>query len=136
MLVVAATIPVCTAFVHSRVLLSEGRSAVVAVVTLVAAGVNVALNLALVPHLGINGSALATTVSYTVLAMAMAALSRLLLPLARPPARLWGALLAAEAGVLASGRLPVHGPWLVVRVAGVAAAVVTAVATLRELQST
>lgn len=135
-LVVAATIPVCTAFVHSRVLLSEGRSAVVAVVTLVAAGVNVALNLALVPHLGINGSALATTVSYTVLAMAMAALSRLLLPLARPPARLWGALLAAEAVVLASGRLPVHGPWLVVRVAGVAAAVVTAVATLRELQST
>ena len=74
-LVVASTIPVCTAFVHSRVLLSEGRSAVVAVVTVVAASVNVALNLALVPHLGINGSALATLVSYSILAAAMAALA-------------------------------------------------------------
>ena len=134
-LVVAATVPVCTAFVHSRVLLSEGRSAVVALVTIVAAAVNVALNLALVPHLGINGSALATTVSYTVLASAMAALSRLLLPLARPSARLWGALVLAEATVLLSSRIPVHGPWLVVRAAGIAAAVVAAYATLRDLQS-
>ena len=136
-LVVAATIPVCTAFGPlAGVLLSEGRSTVVAVVTVVAAGVNVALNLALVPHLGINGSALATTVSYTVLAVAMAALSRLLLPLARPPVRLWGALLAAEAVVLASSRLPVHGPWLAVRVAGVAVTVLAAYATLRDLQAT
>ena len=134
-LVVASTIPVCTAFVHSRVLLSEGRSAVVAVVTIVAAGVNVAMNLALVPHLGINGSALSTTVSYAILATGMAALSRLLLPLARPSVRLWVALLLAEAVVLASSRIPVHGPWLVVRGAGIAVAVVVAFATLRDLQT-
>ena len=117
-------------------LLSEGRSAVVAVVTIVAAAVNVALNLALVPHLGINGSALATLVSYAVLAAAMAALSRLLLPLARPDLRLWGALLAAEAVVLLSGRIPVHGPWIVIRGAGIAVAAVAAYVTLRDLQST
>jgi O-antigen/teichoic acid export membrane protein len=134
-LVVAATIPVCTAFVHSRVLLSEGRSATVALVTIAAAAVNVGLNLALVPHLGINGSALATTVSYAILATGMAALSRLLLPLTRPGFRLWGSLLAAEAVIVASSRIPVHGPWIVVRGAGIAVAAVAAFATLRELQS-
>ncbi|MGO8871509.1 MAG: lipopolysaccharide biosynthesis protein [Acidimicrobiales bacterium] len=134
-LVVASTIPVCTAFVHSRLILSEGRSAVVALVTVVAAGVNVALNLMLVPHLGINGSALATTISYTLLAAGMAALSRLLLPLARPTIRLWGSLLLAETVVLLSSRIPVHGPWLALRGAGIAVAVVVAYATLRELQA-
>ncbi len=134
-LVVASTIPVCAAFVHSRVLLADGRSAVVAVVTIVAAGVNVAMNLALVPHLGINGSALATTVSYVVLAVGMAVLSRPVLPLPRPGLRLWGSLAVAEAVVLLSGRIPVHGPWLAVRGAGFAVAAVVAYATLRDLQT-
>ena len=72
-------------------ILSEGRSAVVALVPSPPLVINVGLNLALVPHLGINGSALATLITYAVLASGMAAVSRQLLPLPRPARRSMGA---------------------------------------------
>jgi O-antigen/teichoic acid export membrane protein len=133
-LVVASTLPVCTAFVHSRLMLSEDRSATVALVTLFAALANIALNLAMVPRLGINGSALATLITYFILAFGMAALSRRLLPLARPPLRLWGALVVSEVLILASKRLPIHGGGLAVRVVGLVICGVVAIATVRKLQ--
>jgi O-antigen/teichoic acid export membrane protein len=133
-LVVASTIPVCTSFVHSRLLLSEDRSATVALVTLTAAAVNVGLNLLLVPHIGINGSALATLLSYSLLATGMATLSRRLLPLLRPALGLWGMLLAAEAVILLSSYLPNHGPASAVRIAGTVVCVVIALGVLRRIQ--
>jgi O-antigen/teichoic acid export membrane protein len=133
-LVVSSTVPVCTSFVHSRLILSEGHSAVVALVTVAAALTNIALNLVLVPHLGINGSALATLITYALLAVGMATASRRMLPLPRPPLLLWGQLLGAIGIVLATRYLPIHGPGLALRVAGVAACGVLAIGTLRRIQ--
>jgi len=133
-LVVISTIPVCTSFVHSRLMLSEGRSGTVAIVTVIAALVNIGLNLALVPVWGINGSALATTLTYSVLASGMALLSRRLLVLPRPPLVLWGQLIAAVAVILASYAIPAHGIWIWVRLAGVVVCTVIAARTVRRLQ--
>jgi O-antigen/teichoic acid export membrane protein len=133
-LVVASTIPVCTAFVHSRLLLSEGRSATVAFVTLVAATINVALNLVLVPQIGINGSALATLLSYGLLATGMAAISRSVLTLPRPPLGLWAALAATEGVVLLSSSLPIHGTAAALRLVVTGISVGAALVILRRLQ--
>lgn len=133
-LVVASTIPVCTAFVHSRFLLSEGRSATVALVTVAAATVNVVLNLVLVPQIAINGSALATLISYGLLAGWMALLSRRVLPIPRPPLELWGILLATEGIILASSYLPIHGLPVGLRVLGTAVCSGAALRVLLQLQ--
>ncbi len=133
-LVVASTFPVCTAFVHSRLLLSEGRPVSVAGVTVTAAVVNVVLNLVLVPHIGINGSALATLIAYTLLAVGMAAVSRPLLPLPRAPVWLWVRLALAVPMVLCSRFVPVSAPWAVVRLVACVACAAWAVFILRDLQ--
>jgi O-antigen/teichoic acid export membrane protein len=134
LLVVTSTIPVCTSFVHSRLMLSEGRSGIVAIVTVVAALANIGLNLALVPHLGINGSALATLVTYTALAVGMASFSRLLLRLPRPPLLLWAQLAGTVALIFATGPIPTHGAGAVVRLIGVVVLGGVAVRILRVLQ--
>ncbi len=133
-LVVASTFPVCTSFVHSRHLLSEGRSATVAVVTVLAALINIGLNLVMVPRLHINGSALATLLSYGLLATGMAALSLRLRHIPRPPLELWGLVAAAEGIIIASAWLPNHGISTVVRLAGTTACVVATLAVFRTLQ--
>jgi len=133
-IVVISTIPVCTSFVHSRLMLSEGRSGTVGIVTVVAALVNIGLNLALVPVWGINGSALATTITYCVLASGMALLSRRLLVLRRPPIALWGQLIAAVAVILGTYAIPASGVGDLVRLGGVAVCTALAARTLRQLQ--
>jgi O-antigen/teichoic acid export membrane protein len=133
-LVVVSTIPVCTAFVHSRLMLSEGRSGIVAIVTVVAALGNIGLNLALIPHLGINGAALDTLITYTALACGMAALSRRFLRLPRPPILLWVQLIAAAALVLGSRYLPTHGAGTAGRLVGTVVAGMFAVQIVRNLQ--
>ncbi len=133
--VVASTVPVCTSFVHSRLILAEGRSALVAVVTVAAALLNIGLNLALVPHLGINGSALATLITYSLLAAGMATVSRPLLALPRPARGLWPLLVLAIGVVLASRYLPIHGLGLAARGAGTILCCAWAVIVLRRLQN-
>ncbi len=133
-LVVASTLPVCTSFVHSRHLLSDGRSATVAVVTVGAALVNIALNLALVPRMHINGSALSTLISYGLLASGMATMSLRLRSVPRPPVLLWGLLAITEALVIASSWLPIHGASALLRLVGSSGCVVAAVVILRSIQ--
>jgi O-antigen/teichoic acid export membrane protein len=134
LLVVTSTIPVCTAFVHSRLMLAEGRSGIVAIVTVAAALANIGLNLLLVPHLGINGSALATLVTYTALAVGMACFSRFLLRLPRPPLVLWAQLAGVVAVIFATRSIPTHGIGAVVRLAGAGVTAVLAVLIVRSLQ--
>jgi O-antigen/teichoic acid export membrane protein len=134
LLVVVSTIPVCTSFVHSRLMLAEGRSGVVAIVTVVAALTNIGLNLILVPHLGINGSALATTITYTLLAFGMACFSRLMLRLPRPPLWLWAQLAVTVAATFATRPISTHGTGALIRLLGVAIAAVAAFHILRRLQ--
>ncbi len=114
-----------------RALMSEGRTARAAVTTLVAAVVNIGLNLVMVPFLGITGSAIATVLSYGLLAV-----------LARPPVssglRVPGAsfLLHALIGgavavTLAIGVLPTSPEWLVIRLAMCAGALLAFALLLR-----
>jgi len=134
LLVVTSTIPVSTSFVHSRLMLSEGRSGLVATVTVVAALFNIGLNLVLVPHIGINGSALATLVTYTVLAVGMASLSRRMLRLPRPPMLLGLELAVTVAVIFATRYISTHGVGAVVRLVGVVVATAATAEILRRLQ--
>jgi O-antigen/teichoic acid export membrane protein len=98
-----------------RALMSEGRTGQAAVATLVAAAVNIGLNLVMVPFLGITGSAIATVLSYALCA-------RLARPpvssgLRIPPASVLLRTLIGGAVVvtLAIGVLPTSPVWLVIR---------------------
>jgi O-antigen/teichoic acid export membrane protein len=133
-LVVASTIPVCTSFVHSQLILAEGRSPVVAVVSLTAAAINIVLNIILVPHMGINGSALVTLIAYFILAGGMVLMSRGMLRLRRPSTLTSIAVVASIAVVLLSRFIPINGAGSIVRWVGALIAGVIALRTLRELQ--
>lgn len=67
-LVVPTALPFSVALANARTLLAHGHSASLAVATITCAVVNVVLNVLIVPHLGITGSALATLISYGCLA--------------------------------------------------------------------
>ena len=75
-LVAASAIPVAGAISHTRLLLAEGRTAAIAAATLIAAGANLVLNIALVPRFGIEGSALATLLGYVALQLTLAVAAR------------------------------------------------------------
>jgi O-antigen/teichoic acid export membrane protein len=100
-----------------RALMSEGKTGRAAVTTLVAAAVNVGLNIVMVPFLGITGSAIATVLSYTLLAR-----------LTRPPVSsglqvpgvslLLGTIIGcAAAFTLSMAALPTSNVWLAIRLA-------------------
>jgi O-antigen/teichoic acid export membrane protein len=100
-----------------RALMSEGRTGRAAVATLVAAAVNIGLNVVMVPFLGITGSAIATVLSYALCA-------RLIRPPVSSGLRVPGAsvLLRTLIGgavvvTLAIGVLPTSPVWLSIRLA-------------------
>lgn len=100
-----------------RALMSEGRTARAAVATLVAAAVNIGLNVVMVPFLGITGSAIATLLSYALCA-------RLIRPPVSSGLQVPGAsvLLRTLIGgavvvTLAIGVLPTSPVWLDIRLA-------------------
>lgn len=119
---IVAIVAICTfpfgQFVANlRALMSEGRTARAAVATLVAAAVNIGLNVVMVPFLGITGSAIATVLSYALCAR-----------LTRPPVssglQVPGASVllriligGAVAVTLAIGVLPTSPVWLAIRLA-------------------
>ena len=80
------------------------RTRMVPIVTLAAGGLNVGLNLVLVPRYGITGSAVATLVAFVTLALLQGVLSSRLHPIRWEYGR-WGRILAASLGVLAFTRL-------------------------------
>jgi O-antigen/teichoic acid export membrane protein len=98
-----------------RALMSEGRTGRVAVTTLVAAAVNIGLNVVMVPFLGITGSAVATAVCFALLAWLtrQRARSALQVPAASFPMRFL--IGGAVAVTLAIGAMPIASGWLVVR---------------------
>jgi O-antigen/teichoic acid export membrane protein len=100
-----------------RALMSEGRTGRAAVATLVAAAVNIGLNVVMVPFLGITGSAIATVLSYALCA-------RLIRPPVSSGMQVPGAsvLLRTLIGgavvvTLAIGVLPTSPVWLSIRLA-------------------
>lgn len=115
LIVVLSTVPWSATLANSRLLFSASRTVECAVVAVVAAILNVGLNIILVPHLGIDGSAWATFASYLVLAAGTALMSRRVGRLRRVPVRLIGIAGAALAVGAASYYIPLGGWGLVVR---------------------
>jgi O-antigen/teichoic acid export membrane protein len=109
---------------HIRTLLAAGRTLPVAVSTVVAAAINLSLNIAAVPLLGIYGSALATLVSYMALQALLGVVARGAARLRSPPPALVAGLIAAVAIVFLALGLPMSPAFLAVRVAGGAGCVV------------
>ena len=116
-IVAVCTFPFAQFLANLRALMSEGRTGLAAAATLVAAAVNIGLNVVMVPFLGITGSAIATVLSYALCAR-----------LTRPPVssglQIPGAsfllrILIGGAVVvtLAIGVLPTSPVWLVIRLA-------------------
>jgi O-antigen/teichoic acid export membrane protein len=114
-----------------RALMSEGKTGRAAVATLVAAAVNIGLNVAMVPFIGITGSAIATVLSYALCAR-----------LARPPVssglqvprasvRLRTLIGGAVVVTLAIGVLPTSPVWLVIRLVMCAGALLAFALLLR-----
>lgn len=116
-LIAVTTSPCADALASSRLLLTEGRTRSLALATLVAAVLNIVLNIALLPPLGLAGSALATFLTYIVLSAWERALLRRGDQLPVPGT----ASLVAMALSLASIFVPLGGAWLALRF-GVAAA--------------
>ena len=67
-IVAICTFPFAQFLANLRALMSEGKTGRAAVATLVAAMVNIGLNIVMVPFLGITGSAIATVLSYALCA--------------------------------------------------------------------
>jgi O-antigen/teichoic acid export membrane protein len=114
-IVAICTFPFAQFLANLRALMSEARTGRAAVATLVAAAVNIGLNVVMVPLIGITGSAIATVLSYALCAR-----------LTRPPAssglQLPGASVllrtligGAVAVTLAIGALPTSPAWLAIR---------------------
>ncbi|MFF5291794.1 lipopolysaccharide biosynthesis protein [Paractinoplanes globisporus] len=75
-LVLITAIPYAGQLAVTRTLMADGRTGASAVVTLLAALVNVGLNLALVPRFGLEGCAFATLAAYVFLYVALEAVGR------------------------------------------------------------
>jgi O-antigen/teichoic acid export membrane protein len=116
-IVATCTFPFGQFLANLRALMSEGKTGQAAVATLVAAAVNIGLNLVMVPFLGIAGSAIATVLSYALCAR-----------LTRPPVssglkvphasiQLRALIGGAVAVTLVIGILPTSPVWLAIRLA-------------------
>ena len=134
-IVAVSTFPYSQSLSNVRALMSEGRTGRAAVTTLVAAVVNIALNVVMVPFLGITGSAIATALSFVLLAR-----------LTRPPeesglqvptvSRLIGAIIGGGVAVtLSLAALPSSPGWLAVRLAACAVAALAFVLLMRRAAS-
>ncbi|MEO6205200.1 MAG: oligosaccharide flippase family protein [Mycobacteriales bacterium] len=112
-LVILSAVPYAAGLGISRTMLSAGRSRAVAAMTLVAAGINLGLNVALVPRWGIEGAAVATLIAYGALQLLLARW----VPghLAVPRTRVLRGLLLACVLAAVAATAPVGTVWLVLR---------------------
>ena len=92
-----------------------GKTRPAATVTVIAAGVSLVINLALVPVIGIFGATLATLVAYIVMLALSVRYSQPLLELPRPSLRLGVEIAATAAIVFLAVLLPVSVPFLIFR---------------------
>lgn len=116
-LVALASFPVAGFLACQRLLLAAGHTLAVGTLTVVAGAANVALNLALVPLLGIEGSALGVLLSYSLLYALLALAARRVERLPRPRGVLMAQMAAAAAVAVAVTRLPLDAPLLALRLA-------------------
>jgi len=132
LLVAASAFPVVDANASGRALLALERPRAVALSTGFAAVFNIVLNLALVPTLKIEGSALATVLAFTAQALVARLLLRRDVVISFPPLRQLSSVLLGVLLAWLSTTLPSHGLWIGVRcLAGALLAVVVYVVLFR-----
>lgn len=109
---------VTTYYLHQAFTLGR-RTGLLFVAMTIPAGLNLLLNLLLIPRFGVDGAMWATLASYAIGAAASFALGRRAMPLPIPLDALWKALAACLAMTLAVGRLPAFGgfPELILKAA-------------------
>jgi len=118
MVVIAiTTVPCADSLASARVLLAEARTRSLAIATVTASVLNIVLNILLLPELGLTGSALATFITYVVLAGWSRALARRSGRMTTPLTGS-GGLLAALMVSVASTSVPLGTDWLLVRTMG------------------
>lgn len=116
-IVAICTFPFAQFVANLRALMSEGRTVQAAVATLVAAAVNIGLNVVMVPFLGITGSAIATVLSYALCARLTRPPVSSGLQVPGAPVLLRALIGGAVAVTLAIGVLPTSPVWLAIRLA-------------------
>jgi O-antigen/teichoic acid export membrane protein len=114
-IVAASIVPftVYTAYVHPLVWLARTR--IMAVITPVAAALNIGLNILLIPVLGLEGAAVATLASYAFLSAAIGIVSRRIAPVPWRTRSLVWATLGMAALVVTAAAQPTDGGWSLVR---------------------
>ena len=116
-IVAICTFPFGQFLANLRALMSEGKTGRAAVATLVAAAVNIGLNVVMVPFLGITGSAIATVLSYALCARLTRPPVGSGLQVPRASFLLRTLIGGAVVVTLAIGVLPTSPVWLVIRLA-------------------
>jgi O-antigen/teichoic acid export membrane protein len=117
----------------NRVLLISGRTAPVGLCMVLAAGFNIAANIILVPVMGIEGSAIATSGAYVLLMLLGTFFAFRIQRLRHPPLPLLLGSAAAIAVALSCAVLPSTGAFAVARAILTVACVVVAIALLRDV---
>jgi len=113
-IILITVVPFAAQLAMSRTLMAQGRTGVIALATFIGAAANVALNLWLIPPLGLTGSALATLLAYGVL-YAVLALGGRGAPIGPPPRKIQAQLAVATGLALAVTGVAATGPLLALR---------------------
>jgi O-antigen/teichoic acid export membrane protein len=124
-LISVTSFPAAAAASATRVILCSGRTAPLGTATVLAAAVNLGLNFLLVPILGIEGSALATLIAYTVRWALLALVAARVARLPALPVSLLLGMLASIGAEFALAELPNAGPLVALRVVLGGAALIT-----------
>jgi O-antigen/teichoic acid export membrane protein len=117
-----SALPMAGVQMASQVLLLRNRTLPIAVAALVAAVVNLGLNLALVPTLGIEGAATVTFCCYGLQLLIVQCVASSIASVPQPSARFVVLVLGGAVASLGSAWLPAHGPALALRVVAALAA--------------
>jgi O-antigen/teichoic acid export membrane protein len=116
--VAASTVPYVGVYANVNALLQRRRAGILAWTTPLTATVNIVLNFALVPLIGLAGSALATFLAYSLHAGILQWQTHRMISIPWRYAELrWSAVLAGTA-VVAGGLLPSVGIWFFLRLVG------------------
>jgi O-antigen/teichoic acid export membrane protein len=113
--VIAAVLPYTAGITASRALLAHGETRWMASATLIAAVVNVALNVVLVPLHGLLGSALATFLAYCLLQRLLVTRAQSVAPIKRTPATRVLGLVGAGLAALIAAAMPTNEMFLALR---------------------
>jgi O-antigen/teichoic acid export membrane protein len=133
-IVIISSVPYTAAQGAMRGLMAAGRTAAIAVATLVAAAVNVGLNLVLVPGFALIGSAAATAVAYCLL-LGLLLRAQRATPIPRTSPALLLQLAAAVVVAVGAAALPASPAFLFVRAVLVLGTIVWFGRVIRELST-